>query len=200
MGNFRAIWNHEKAQSSIIARRLLEPGRANSIWRAFLPPSRLLDYLRFRKDLILTRKNFLFTKRLAFSAVKAISKGGNRASEIRLIEIKTRDILDKEKKGFYTEKVRRKQLHEIELLIDHYLQLLKSNTGSYAQMLRKTYPSKKKYLAFLDELQRREQEVTQAAVTSMRKGSKKDRLNWFNRVRETTRKIRMEELEAVFQE
>jgi hypothetical protein len=198
MRNFRIIWNHEVKQVYKIARSLFETRSAKPGWSKINLPSRLYDYIRLRPSLILTRKNFLFTKQLAFDAAKEIFQGKDRSLEIRLIEIKTKKILDKEKKGYYTEKIRRKQLHEIELLIDHYLDLLNTNATDYAEMIKIAYQSKKKYLFFLNQLQQNEQEVIEAAITSMRKGSKKERLEWFEKVQETFKKTRMEEVERIF--
>jgi hypothetical protein len=69
---------------------------------------------------------------------------------------------------------------------------------SYGEMIKVTYQSKKRYLSFLNELHEIEQEVIQAAITTMRKGSKKDRLRWFRKVQETSKKARMEEVERIF--
>jgi len=118
--------------------------------------------------------------------------------QIRLIEIRTKKLLDKERKGYYTEKLRRKQLNEIELLIDHYLNLLNSKGKNYEALVRATYPSKEKYVSFLNKLQRAEQGVIQAAITSMKKGSKQERLNWFGRLEDASREGRMEEVGEIF--
>ena len=191
---------HETKQADKIARNLLETKKAKLGWRVLFPLSPLVYYIRFRKRLIVIRKNLLYTKRLASNAAREIFRGKNRVVEERLIEIKTKGLLDKERKGLYTEKIRRKQLHEIGLLIDHYLRLLNSNETNHANMIRVSYQSKKKYLSFLNELQQIEQEVIQASIMSVRKGSKKDRLSWFKKVQETSKKVRMEEVERIFPE
>ncbi len=167
-------------------------------WRVVLLFPLLETYVRFRKRLNLTRKNLLFTKRLAFAAAKEISQGKGRAEEVRFIEIKTKELLEKEKKGLYTEKVRRKQLHEIEVLVDHYLGLLNSNRASFPEMIRTSYQSYKDYLSFLHKLHHAEQEVIQATLATMRRGTKKDRRGWFRKVMETCRQVRMEEAERIF--
>ena len=176
----------------------MEAIRVEFGWKALFFPFRLIDYIRFRRRLVLTRKNLLFTKQLAFEAAKEIFGGKDPDSEMGSIEKKTKDILDKEGKGFYTEKVRRKQLHEIELLIDHYLQLLNSSGTDYEEMIETTYRTKKKYIAFLNRLRQMEQEVIQAAITTMRKGSKNERIGWFRKVTETSKKVRIEEAEKIF--
>lgn len=198
MGNYRAIWNHEVDQANKIARRLVDVSRIKFGWRMLFLPYFLVHYIYYKKNLILTRKNLLFTKRMAFDASKEIVGGESHAMQIRLIEIKTKKLLDKQKKGYYTEKLRRKQLQEIELLIDHYLHLLNSNEKRYGEMVRTIYASRQKYLSFLNRLQKAEQEVIQAAVTSMKKGSKQERLTWFRRVGEVTKEARGGEIEQIF--
>ena len=109
-------------------------------------------------------------------------------------------MVDRDRKGYYTAKIRQKQLREIELLIDHYLDILNSDRDNYEEIIREAYQSKKRYLAFLNRLQQTEKEVIQAAMTSMRKKSKKERLMWFGKVEETSKKARMEEVERIFPE
>lgn len=198
MGNDRAIWNHEVDQANKIARSLVDASRIKFGWQILLLPSFLVQYIYYKKKLINTRKNLLFTKRMAFDAAKQITGGESHAAQTRVIEIRTKKLLDKERKGYFTAKLRHKQLSEIELLIDHYLHLLNSKGKNYAQVLRTTYPSKQKYLSFLNKLQKAEQEVIRAAITNMKKGSKQERLNWFGRVEDASREVRMEEVGELF--
>ena len=198
MGNNRAIWNHEVNQASKMTQSLVDASRIKFGWRILLLPSFLVQYIYYKKNFIHTRKNLLFTKRMAFDAARQINGGESHAAQMRLIEIRTKKLLDKERKGYYTEKLRHKQLNEIELLIEHYLYLLNSKGKNYAELLRATYPSKQKYLSFLNRLQKAEQEVIRAAITSMKRGTKQERLNWFDRVENATREARMEEMKEIF--
>jgi hypothetical protein len=198
MGNERTIWNHEVKQANKIARSLVDASRIKLGWRILLLPNFLIQYFYYKKNLILTRKNLLFTKRMAFDAAKEIEGGGSRATQIRLVEIKTKKLLDKERKGYYTEKLRRKQLNEIEMLIEHYLSLLNSKGKNHAEMVRAEYPSKEKYLSFLNRLQKAEQGVIQAAITSMKKASKQERIAWFTQLTAATEEARGEEVEQIF--
>ena len=199
MSNFRSIWNHEFKQADEIAKRLLENKKVNIDWKIILLPVFLYTLYNYRKDLRFTRKNFLLTKQLAFDAAKNISQGKEQAWEFRKIEIKTQEILDREKKGFYNEKIRRKQLSEIQLLIKHYLDLFESSQSKYVSIIKERYPAKGNYIAFLNTLHKAEEDVIQAAITTMRKGTKKDRRAWFQKVKQTTRDIRMAEAEQIYQ-
>ena len=198
MGNERTIWNHEVNQANKIARSLVDARKIKFGWQILLLPNFLIRYIYYKKNLVLTRKNLLFTKRMAFDAAKEIAGGGSHATQVRLVEIKTKKLLDKERKGYYTEKLRRKQLHEIELLIDHYLNLLNSKGKNHAELVKAEYPSKEKYVSFLNRLQRAEQGVIQAAITSMKKGSKQERVAWFTRLTTASKEARGEEVEQIF--
>ena len=197
MGNERTIWNHEVNQANKIARSLVDARKIKFGWQILLLPNFLIRYIYYKKNLVLTRKNLLFTKRMAFDAAKEIAGGGSHATQVRLVEIKTKKLLDKERKGYYTEKLRRKQLHEIELLIDHYLNLLNSKGKNHAELVKAEYPSKEKYVSFLNRLQRAEQGVIQAAITSMKKRSKQERVAWFTRLTAASKEARGEDVEQI---
>jgi len=185
-------------QADKIASHLIDASRIRLGWRILLFPSFIVHYGHYRRNLNRTRRNLLFTKRMAFDAAKEIQGGESQSTQIRLIEIQTKKVLDRERKGYYTEKVRRKQLQEIELLVGHYLRLLNSNGRTHEEMIRSTYQAKQKYLTFLQRLQKAEQEVILAAITTMKKGSKQERLNWFGRVEKVSKEMRIKEVEQIF--
>ena len=198
MANFRVIWKHEVGQANQIAKILLVNKKVGISWKLLVPPLYLYNFYKFRKDLRFAGKNFLFTKKLAFTAAKKISQGKERSWEIRQIEIKTKEILDKDKKGLYTENIRHKQLNEIEVLIDYYLELMNTHPSGYAEMVKAIYPYRGNYLSFLHHLQKLEEEVIEAAITTMRKGTKKERRQWFEKVRATTKKVRLAEIDKIY--
>jgi hypothetical protein len=198
MANFRVIWKHEVDQANQIAKILLKDQKVGISWKLLVPPLYLYNLYEFKKAQGLACKNFLFTKKLAFNAAKNILQGKERSWEIRHIEIKTREILDKEKKGLYTEDIRSKQFNEIELLIDYYLDLMNTNQSRYTEILKAIYPSRGNYLSFLTKLRKLEEEVIQAAITTMRKGTKKGRREWFDKVRTATKKVRLKKIDKIY--
>lgn len=200
MGNPRTIWKHEVTLTKKIARSLVDSRAANFSRKPGISPHALYNYLRARKDQRMLRRNLLFTKKLAFNGAKEIANGQDPAMALRLIEIKTGEILDNEKRGFYTEKVRRKQLHEIALLLDHYLALMRASAATYPELLRTVYPSRNAYLTFLKKLHELEKQVIEASITSTRKGSKTERVRWFAKVRAQAEKARLEEVTVLFKE
>ena len=196
---YRAIEKYESRQNDKIAKKLIDDKKIKFGWRTIVFPLFIYDYIRYFNRLRVLRKNLFFTKQLALGTAQNIYQGKERAWETRLLEIKTKEILDKEKKGFYTEKIRNKQLNEIELLVDHYIDLLNSNQSSYEDAIKAKYSSKGSYLEFLNKLQKVEAEVIQAAIVTMRKGTKKERRQWFEKVKQVTRKNRIQEADKIYE-
>ena len=52
----------------------------------------------------------------------------------------------------------------------------------------------------LNRLHRAEAEIIQASVDSMRRGTKKDRREWFQKLKAVTKKIRMTEADEIYSE
>lgn len=200
MKSYNAIKKYEIRQTGQIARALIEIRNSKFNWRMIVFPLFLYDFIRYRRRLHVLHKNLFFTKKLALDAGKNIHQGKDRAWEMRQIEINTRELLNKENKGFYTEKIRNKQLREIDFLISHYLDLLGSNRPSYEDAIKTKYTSKGAYLNFLNSLQKIEKEVIQASIITMRKGTKKERLLWFDKIKTTTRKTRLNAADKIYME
>jgi len=200
MENSRIIWRHEADEADSVARTLVNRDRPSHGGRSFFPPAVIAGFVRSRGKIKLTRQNLLYTKQLAFDAAKEISRGNDRVKQLGIVDLKTRETLRTEAGGFYTEKIRKRQLKEIDLLVDHYLELLNSGGKTYDDMVRAAYQSREQFEAFLVDLSKRENDVIEAAVSTMRKGSKSERVSWFRTVREVTRAVRSEELTRIFGE
>ena len=198
MASIRAIWKHEVNEGNQISRLLIQDQKVKMNWRVALLPLFLLDVIHYRYRLWVVRKNILYTRKPALEAAQNISNGQEQAWQMRRIEIKTRESLDRDKRGQYTEKIRRKQLSEIELLTTHYTDLIHSGKLRYPQMIKAVYPAKGIYLNFINKLRALEEEVIQAAVSTTRKGTKKERRLWFDKVKAVTRKARLSEADRIY--
>lgn len=194
------LWKYEAVQVDKVARSLIRRRKVKTGWGVLFLPNWLFERAHHRRHLAKTRKNLLFTRHKAFRAAKEIMKGGDRSLQMETIEKETKDLLDREKKGYYTDKVRRKQVQEIEVLIDHFLALLRTETPTCEEAIEKAYPTKKQYLSFLQKLERAEEEVIRASIAGVRAGSRKERIAWFHKVQETIRRTRLEEANRFFPE
>jgi len=78
--------------------------------------------------------------------------------------------------------------------------LLGADQSGYNDAIKATYSAKGSFLAFLNRLQKVEEEVIQAAITTMRRGTKKERRLWFDKVRAATKKIRLAAADRIYGE
>ena len=200
MANSRAIWRHEKREANQISRNLIQDQAVEIDWRIILLPLFLMNIIHYRHRLRVLRKNLLYTRRLAFDAAQNIIKGEERGWQVRRIEIKTQEALDRDKSGQYTEKIRRKQLGEIEPLITHYVDLINTDKSNFPEMIKALYPSRSQYLNFLNSIHKLEEEVIQAAIATTRKGTKKERRVWFDKVKAVTQDVRMSDVDRIYAE
>ena len=86
------------------------------------------------------------------AALDIMKEGQPRQDMIARIENKTSDILASDKRGVYSERIRRKQMHEINLLLDHYLKLLEAEGKSYDSLIKNAYQTQDNYRTFLQQL------------------------------------------------
>lgn len=198
MGDSQSIWLYEVDQADRIAGRLIETKKVSVFSKILLFPFYVIAYFRYRRTLSATRKNLLYTKQLALDAAKDINQGYEREERMASINKKTKETLDSAGKGLYTDKVRRKQIKEIAVLIKHYQKLLDSEGDRFEEMVRNAYQSMQGYLAFINKLKQAEMEVIQAAISSVRTGSRNERIAWFRKVEEATEEARKEEADRIF--
>ena len=79
------------------------------------------------------------------------------------VERKTQELLSSAPAGIYSEGIRREQLKEIELLIDHYSRLIQAQGRDYAALVVHAYRNRDGYTRFNGQLAAAESAVTQAA-------------------------------------
>jgi len=135
-----------------------------TVWEVTIPIIFIFSFMRLKSSREIFTQNFLFTKKLALEAAfDMIKKGQPREEVMSRIEDKTSSLLTSVKDGIYSEEIRRMQLKEIDLLIDHYCKLLKAEGKDYASLVINAYQHQKDYSTFLGQLKDVEKQVTHAA-------------------------------------
>jgi len=194
----RIIWQYELKLAKRAAKELFKEQKPTKGWNLLVFPLYLVQYLRYKSTLRSVCNNFLFTKKLALEAAVQVIGGQTEATQMRIIETRTRMLLQGRTRPYYTQAIRRKQLIEIELLIRHYVALLKSSATSYGAMIRDVYPDRNSYTSFLKRLQQVEREVLAASATTLKKSSKKKRIEWFGKIEQTFKALREKEATAIY--
>jgi len=185
----------ERSLANTVARTVIEQPPLTA-WEVLIPIVFLYNFLRFRRAREIFVLNFLFTKKLALEAAfDMMKKGETREAAMARVKEKTGQVLASDQKGIYSSKIRQRQMREIELLIDHYYKLLNAEGKDYATMVKNTYPDRKDYIAFVEQLEQVEKEVIRAATQTLGNSSAS---GIASKMEETTERIRRAEIETIF--
>lgn len=164
----QSILAHERSLAKRVASSVIEP-RPVGVWEFMIPILFLLNMFQYKRSKEIFSLNFLFTKKLALEGVREMIKENLSVDEVMArIKSKTGELLTSDAKGIYSQKIRQKQLKEIEFLVEHYHKLLEAEGKDYASMARNAYPSRKEYDTFLEQLKIIEREVNRAAQQQVR--------------------------------
>jgi hypothetical protein len=192
---FENILGRERQIAKSIALSVME-SKPLGVWDVTIPVIFILNFMKQKHRRELFAQNLLFTKKLALEAALDIKKNGiSRETALTHIEAKTSELLDRVKKGLYSEKIRRQQIKEIETLIDHYCRLLEAQGEDYPTMVVNAYPNAKDYLSFLGQLKAAEKEVIIAAKQTL--GDLTDE-NMAARIETAINRIRQNQAREIF--
>ena len=190
------ILSQERRLAKAVARRAVKVPDI-TVWAFMIPLIFIFNYLKYKRASDAFVLNFLFTKWLALDAALDIVKNGQyRQDMIARINDKTGDILASDKRGVYSEKVRRKQMNEINLLLDHYLKLLEAEGRSYESLVKNAYQTQDNYEVYLHELMLAEKAVNQTALQTV--GKTEDAYELVSGMEKAAERIRMEQAAKIF--
>ncbi|MGD8226470.1 MAG: NF038143 family protein [Desulfobacteraceae bacterium] len=193
---YDTILSQERAWARGVALAAMKQ-RPITVWEVMIPIFILFNYMRLKGAREVFAQNLLYTKKLALKAAFAMVKNAlNREDAMSPVREETQELLASVKDGIYSEKIRQKQLQEIDLLIDHYSRLLKAEGKDYASLLVSAYWSQKDYEAFLVRLKGAESEVNLAAVETL--GTQADR-EMLSRIERASERIRQAGAQRIFQ-
>lgn len=136
-----------------------------TVWHLLIPFVFIFDFLRVKSETEIFVRNFLFTKKLALDAAVDINKGQDRQSILTKIENETRDRLVSQK--LYSWRIHQGQMAEVNLLIDHYAELLGTEGNNYESLVKNAYKTREQYEAFLHQLTSVEREIDRAVMVTL---------------------------------
>ena len=191
---YKKILSQEQSWAISVARSVIKQ-RPISVWEVMIPVLLIFLYAKSKTDRETFIQNLLFTKKLALEAAfDMIEKGQGKEKVMARIKDKTGDILASDTKGIYSQKIRLKQMKEIELLLDHYRRLLEAEGKDYDTMTKNAYQTLEKYMAFLDQLEQAEKEVYNAAQKTVKAATAFDLVSKMERATEMVRRARAEKI------
>ena len=189
------ILAQEKALAKSVASVVIGQSPVTA-WDVLIPIVFVFNVLKFKRAREIFTLNFLFTKKLALQgAFDMVKKGQSREDILGQIRDRTSQILASDQKGIYSNKIRQKQMREMELLLDHYFRLLNAEGKDYRSMVRHAYRTPQDFAAFVKELEGIEKEVNRAASQTAGTASAPDIIA---KMEETAGRLRKAQVETIF--
>ena len=136
--------------------------RPLTVWHYIIPGMFIIDFLRRGSALRKYTQTFMFPRKLAIDAAKALVQEEDKATVFSHIETETRGWLNS--LDLYTPGLLPAQLAVIKLLVDHYAKLLKEDGYSVNALIKKAYGNREDFQGFIEELTAAEAEVDRELI------------------------------------
>jgi len=189
------IVSHETAFARSVALATIKP-KPFSVWEVTIPIIFIFSYMKSKETREVFVQNVMFTKKMAIQAAfDILKKGQARESVMERIRSKTREMIASVPGGIYSAEIRREQLKEIDLLVDHYSRLLNSQGNDYDSLVVNAYQAPDRLADFFERLQEAEDSVGRAAHNTL--GGSADTPT-LERMKAAMKKSRLKETEKIF--
>lgn len=192
---YKSILSSEESWAKSVVRSVIKPKQI-SVWEFLIPIIFIMNWMKDTQRREIFVENLMFTKKLAIEAAFDIVQHNKRKDEaLGEIRGKTDRILQSEQvRGIYSENIQRRQLEEVDLLIDHYQRLLHAEGSDYESLVVNTYKDMRAYLSFLDTLKRVEKDVTLAAQETVGEKADKDMASRMKKASDSFRSAKAEKI------
>ena len=178
-----------------LAASLIRPKQL-TVWEIMIPVIFILNYVKLKHSREILVQNQMFTKKMALDAALDMKKKDlSKEAAMGQIQAKTKELLTSVPGGIYSDDIRRQQLKEMDLLIDHYSKLLNAEGQDYAALVTGAYPSAAEYSSFFSHLKMAETEVIGAAQRTL--GSQTD-MATAEKIESITETMRAAEVNKIF--
>lgn len=178
-----------------VAVSLIRP-KPLTVWEIMIPVIFILNYVKIKHSREIFIENQMFTKKMALdAALEMKKKDTTKETVMKQIQSKTNELVTSVPGGIYSEDIRRYQLIEIDLLIDHYFRLLNVPGKDYASLVTQVYQTAAAYASFLEALKAAEKEVMSAARRTL--GSQADMVT-AKKIESITENMRAAEVNNIF--
>jgi hypothetical protein len=136
--------------------------RPPSAWSYLIPGMFIIDFLRRGSAIRKYTQHFMFPRKLAVDAARAVSQGEDEASVRSHVEKDTGAWLSG--LNLYSEELLKAHLAFIDVLIEHYSALLKAEGDSYYLLVGAAYQKRENFQSFLEKITAAENEVDRQVI------------------------------------
>lgn len=178
-----------------VAFSLIRP-KTLTVWEIMIPVIFILNFVQRKNSREIFAQNQMFTKKMALDAALDIKKkDASKETVMAQIESKTEELVASVPGGIYSNDIRKQQLNEMDLLIDHYTRLLNAPGKDYASLVTHVYHTAADYASFLETLHQAEKAVMSAAHRTL--GSQTD-MATAEKIESITENMRAAEVNKIF--
>jgi len=178
-----------------LALSLIRP-KTLTVWEIMIPVIFILNYAKMKQSREVFIQNQMFTKKMALdAALNMKKKDASKETVMAQIQTKTKELVSSVPGGIYSDDIRRQQLKEIDLLVDHYTRLLNAAGKDYASLVTHAYQTATDYSSFLEALKSAENEVMGAARRTL--GDQTD-METAAKIESITANMRTAEVKKIF--
>ncbi len=192
---FRIILDREQMMARRLAFSLIKPKQL-TVWEIMIPVIFILNFVQRKNSREIFIQNQMFTKKMALDAALDMKqKDASKETVMAQIESKTKELVASVPGGIYSDDIRKQQLNEMGLLIDHYGQLLSAPGKDYVSLITHAYQNAADYASFLETLHQAEKAVMSAAHRTL--GSQAD-TETAAKIESITQNMRAAEVNKIF--
>jgi hypothetical protein len=178
-----------------LASSLIRP-KTLTVWEIMIPVIFILNYAKLKQSREILIQNQMFTKKMALDAALDMKKKDtSKETVMAQIQTKTKELVSSVPGGIYSDDIRRQQLKEIDLLVDHFTRLLNAAGKDYASLVTHAYQTAADYSSFLEALKSAENEVMGAARRTL--GDQTD-METAAKIESITANMRTAEVKKIF--
>ena len=178
-----------------LAASLIRP-KTLTVWEIMIPVIFILNYAKLKQSREIFIQNQMFTKKMALDAALDMKKKDtSKETVMAQIQTKTKELVSSVPGGIYSDDIRRQQLKEMDLLIDHFSRLLNAAGKDYAALVTHAYQTAADYSSFLEALKSAENEVIGAARRTL--GDQTD-METAAKIESITANMRTAEVKKIF--
>jgi hypothetical protein len=192
---FKIIFERERSMAQGLAASLIRP-KTLTVWEIMIPVIFILNYAKLKQSREILIQNQMFTKKMALDAALDMKKKDrSKETVMAQIQTKTKELVSSVPGGMYSDDIRRQQLKEMDLLIDHFSRLLNAAGKDYAALVTHAYQTAADYASFLEALKSAESEVIGAARRTL--GDQTD-METAAKIESITANMRTAEVKKIF--
>jgi hypothetical protein len=139
--------------------------RPLTVWHYIIPGMFIIDFLRRGSAIRRYTKHFIYPRKLAIDAARAISEGEDKFSLNSNLEKDTSTWLNS--LNLFSPELVQTHLELIDVLTEHYTKLLKADGDTFYLLIKNAYKNRDNFKVFIDQITAAEKAVDEKVIEKL---------------------------------